>query len=402
MSKVTIRDVRAICTAPVGINLIVVKVETSEPGLYGLGCATFAYRHELVAMFVDKYLKPLLVGRDVSRINDLWQLMNVNSYWRNGPITNNAISGVDMALWDIKGKMANMPVYDLLGGKARDRVAIYRHAAGKTREETVEMAQRFIEEENLRHIRLQVNGYGGVGGSLTVHSIDQEGLYIDQHNYCRTTIDLFDYARKTLGDEIELCHDIHERIAPNEAVRLAKALEPYRLYFLEDALSPEQSLYFHNIRQVTTTPIAMGELFNNPKEWDYLISNRLIDFVRCHVSQIGGITPAMKLAHTCDTFGVRTIWHGPGDVSPVGHAANVHMDLACPNCAIQEWGKVNQEPLMEVFPGTPVAAGGYVTVSDAPGLGVDINEELAKKFPAKNTVTKWTQVRNLDGSIQTP
>ncbi|MCQ2445744.1 MAG: starvation-sensing protein RspA [Clostridia bacterium] len=398
MSNVTIRDVRAICTAPERINLIVVKVETSEPGLYGLGCATFAYRHELVADFVDKYLKPLLVGRDVADIEDLWEMMMHNSYWRNGPITNNAVSGVDMALWDIKGKMAGMPVYDLLGGKCRKAVPIYRHADGRTKEAVIERVQEFMED-GINHVRVQWGGYGGdkhmeEGASLS-------GLYSDPDAYIRNTVEIFDYARKTLGDKVELCHDVHERIVPIEAVRLAKRLEPYRLFFLEDAMAPEQCEYFRNIRQITSTPIAMGELFNNPKEWDYLIKERLIDFIRCHISQIGGITPAKKLAVLCEAFGVRTAWHGPGDVSPIGHAANVHLDMCSWNFGIQEWG-IREGILNEVFPGCPVAKNGYVTVSDKPGLGVDIDEELAKKFPAVNNVTVWTQNRLPDGTFQRP
>lgn len=398
MSNVTIRDVRAICTAPERINLIVVKVETSEPGLYGLGCATFAYRHELVADFVDKYLKPLLVGRDVADIEDLWEMMMHNSYWRNGPITNNAVSGVDMALWDIKGKMAGMPVYDLLGGKCRNAAPIYRHADGRTKEAVIERVQEFMED-GINHVRIQWGGYGGNKEAKEGPSL--AGLYSDPDAYIRNTVEIFDYARKTLGDKVELCHDVHERIVPAEAVRLAKRLEPYRLFFLEDALAPEQCDYFRNMRQITSTPLAMGELFNNPKEWDYLIANRLIDFIRCHISQIGGITPAKKLAVLCEAFGVRTAWHGPGDVSPIGHAANVHLDLCSWNFGIQEWG-IHEGILNEVFPGCPVAKNGYVTVSDKPGLGVDIDEELAKKFPAVNTVTVWTQNRLPDGTFQRP
>lgn len=395
---VTIRDVRAICTAPENINLIVVKVETSEPGLYGLGCATFAYRHELVEAFVNNYLKPLLVGRDVSQIEDLFQMMMHNSYWRNGPVTNNAVSGVDMALWDIKGKMANMPVYDLLGGKCREAVPIYRHADGKTKEVVMEQAQAFLDE-GVRHIRIQCGGYGGNKQVKTGPSL--RGLYSDPGEYIRNTVELFDYARKTLGNAVELCHDVHERIQPIEAVGLAKQLEPYRLFFLEDALSPEQGAYFRNIRMTSTTPIAVGELFNNPKEWDYLISERLIDFIRCHISQLGGITPAKKLATFCEVFGVRTAWHGPGDTSPVGHAANLHLDLSTYNFGIQEWG-LRGEAIYEVFPGTPVAKNGYATVSDKPGLGVEINEELARKYPAVNKVTEWTQNRLPDGTFQLP
>lgn len=399
-NAVTIRDVRAICTAPERINLIVVKVETSEPGLYGLGCSTFAYRHELVEMFINNYLKPLLVGREVSRIEDLWQMMMCNSYWRNGPITNNAISGVDMALWDIKGKMANMPVYDLLGGKCREAAPIYRHADGPTKDAVVEKVQEFMEQ-GIRHVRVQWGGYGGKKAENFAPENSQPGVYFDPDGYSRKTVEIFDYVRQKLGWEVELCHDVHERVAPSEAVRLAKLLEPYRLFFLEDALAPEQCEYFRNIRRTSTTPIAMGELFNNPKEWDYLIAERLIDFIRVHISQIGGITPAKKLATFCEVFGVRTAWHGPGDVSPVGHAANIHLDLSTHNFGIQEWG-IREGILNEVFPGTPVQKGGYVYANDKPGLGIDIDEKLAAKYPAVNTVTTWTQTRLPDGTQQRP
>jgi len=420
---ITIRDVRAICTAPAGINLIVVKVETSEPGLYGLGCSTFAYRHKAVACLIDDYLKPLLVGRDVSRIEDIWQTMNHNAYWRNGPVENNAISGVDMALWDIKGKMANMPVYDLLGGKCREAAAVYRHADAPTLEGLADKVRAYMAD-GLRHIRVQWGGYGGkpvrefapvpntqpallsgAYGGKEVREfapVDmQDGVYYDPDGYVRSTVTLFEYLRKELGYEIELLHDVHERIAPSEAVRLAKALEPYRLFFLEDILSPEQGEWFRQVRGQCAIPLAQGELFNNPHEWERLIADRLIDFIRVHISQIGGITPARKLAAQCEAYGIRTAWHGPGDVSPVGHAANVHLDLACPNFGIQEWSGIS-DILMEVFPGSPELKGGYVYLNGKPGLGIDIDEKLAAKFPCDGGVTRWTQTRLPDGTAHQP
>jgi mannonate dehydratase len=204
-----------------------------------------------------------------------------------------------------------------------------------------------------------------------------------------------------LGDQVELLHDVHERIPPIDAIRLAKALEPYRLFFLEDVLSPEQGDWLKILRQQSCTPIAIGELYNNPKEWDYLIYNRLIDFIRVHISQIGGITPARKLAIFCEQFGIRTAWHGPGDVSPVGHAANVHLDLVSHNFGIQEWAGIS-ETLHEVFPGSPILKDGYVYANDKPGLGIDINEELAAKYPCQTRVTQWTQTRLPDGTLYTP
>jgi L-alanine-DL-glutamate epimerase and related enzymes of enolase superfamily len=400
MGKVVIRKVRAILTAPANINLIVVKVETSEPGLYGLGCATFAYRELAVKVMVEEYLSPLLEGRDVANIEDLWHVMNNNSYWRNGPVTNNAISGVDMALWDIKGKMANMPVYDLLGGKSREGVAVYRHADGTSLEQIAENVQKF-REQNVRHIRIQWGGYGGKAQEMNIPPNSPPGEYYCPDQYLRNTIKLFEHVRGKLGFDFELLHDSHERIAPIEAIRLAKELEPFRLFFLEDSLSPEQGDWFKLLRNQTCTPIANGELYNNPKEWDYLITNHLIDFIRVHISQIGGITPAKKLAIFCEQFGVRTAWHGPGDVSPVGHAANVHLDLNVHNFGIQEWSGI-KEISQEVFPGSPELRDGYVYANDKPGLGIDINEELAAKYPCTTEVTRWTQTRIPDGTANTP
>ncbi|GHT58750.1 starvation-sensing protein RspA [Spirochaetia bacterium] len=400
MSNITIRKVRAILTAPVGINLIIVKVETSEPGLYGLGCATFAYREKAVKSMVEDYFDPLLHGRDAGDIEGLWQLMNNNSYWRNGPVTNNAISGVDMALWDIKGKLANMPVYDLLGGRSRPAAAVYRHADGKTLEEIAENVQKF-REQKVQHIRIQWGGYGGKTDELNKPAGAPDGIYYDPKQYMRDTLKLFDYIRSHMGFEFELLHDTHERVTPVDAVRLAKELEPYKLFFLEDILSPEQGEWFRMVRSQSATPIANGELYNNPKEWDFLITNRLIDFIRVHISQIGGITPARKLAIFCEQFGIRTAWHGPGDVSPVGHAANIHLDLVCHNFGIQEWSGI-RELSQEVFPGSPELRDGYVYANDKPGLGIDINEELAAKYPCKTEATRWTQTRIPDGTINTP
>ena len=400
MSNITIRKVRAILTAPAGINLIVVKVETSEPGLYGLGCATFAYREKAVKCLVEDYFDPLLNGRDPANIEELWQLMNNNSYWRNGPVTNNAVSGVDMALWDIKGKMAGMPVYDLLGGRTRQGAAVYRHADGKTLEEIADNVRKFTEQK-IRHVRIQWGGYGGKTGVLNKPREAPGGIYYDPRQYMRDTLKLFEHVRSKLGDEVELLHDTHERIPPVDAVRLAKELEPFKLFFLEDILSPEQGEWFRMVRSQCSTPIANGELYNNPKEWDYLITNRLIDFIRVHISQIGGITPARKLAVFCEQFGIRTAWHGPGDVSPVGHAANIHLDLVCQNFGIQEWSGI-KEVSREVFPGSPELIDGYVYLNGKPGLGIDIDEEKAAKYPCKTEATQWTQTRLPDGTLNTP
>lgn len=413
---VKIKKIRVICTAPEGINLVVIKVETNQPGLYGLGCGTFAYRHLAVKLVVEEYLDPLLRGREVEAIEELWQLMHQNGYWRNGPIENNAISGVDMALWDIKGKMANMPVYQLFGGKCREGIPVYRHADGKDLSEICENIQKY-QELGVTTIRCQCGGYGGANFGkipVTAPAGALPGIYLDAKAYIRNTVKLFAGIRDRIGYDLNLVHDVHERIAPAEAIGLAKALEPYDLFFLEDPVSVEQLDWLRRLRSQTTIPLAEGELFNNPHEWKTLITEQLIDFIRIHLSQIGGITPARKLQIFAEQFGVRTAWHGPGDMSPLAHAANIHLDLAAPNFGVQEWSGI--EPpnfviqdlkgphgaLLEVFPGLPEYRDGYVYANDQPGLGIDLIETEAEKYPCSNEVTIWTQTRKRDGSLQTP
>ncbi len=400
MATVTIRDVRVIMTAPSHSRLIVVKVETSEPGLYGLGCATFTQRHTAVKAAVDDFLRPFLLGKDVQRIEDLWQTSYQNSYWRNGPVLNNALSGVDMALWDLKGKIAGLPVYQLLGGKCREGAAVYRHADGDDPAQVAENAQALIEQ-GYHHIRCQMGGYGGRAATLRSPEGALPGAYYDPDAYARSIPPLFERVRAAVGWQVELLHDIHERLAPIEALRLARALEPYRLFFLEDPLPPEQNSWFTTLRQQTAIPIAMGELFTNPNEWLPLIEGRLIDFIRVHISAIGGITPARKLAALCEAFGVRTAWHGPGDVSPVGHAANLHLDLSAPNFGIQECSMFTDVE-REMFPGCPEVRRGYMYANDRPGLGIDLDEKLAARYPCPDGVPEWTVTRTPDGTAVRP
>lgn len=400
MATVTIRDVQVIMTQPLNQRLIVVKLLTSEPNLYGLGCATFTQRFHAVHAALEKHLKPLLIGRDVSRIEDLWQTMMVNGYWRNGPVLNNAISGVDMALWDIKGKMATMPVYQLLGGKSREAAAVYVHASGDSIPDVIESAQALIES-GYRHIRLQMGGYGGKQARLYRPEGALDGAYFDPRAYVRDMIAMLETARETLGDDIELLHDIHERLQPVDAMAFAKALEAVNLFFLEDALAPEDLDWFERIRSHTTTRLAMGELFVHPLSWRSLIERRLIDFIRMHISAIGGITPARNAAILAGTYGIRTAWHGPHDVSPVGHAANLHLDVWAPNFGIQEWCRF-PEIVYEMFPGTPAVRDGYMYPNDDPGLGIDVDETLAAKYPVTDEIITWTQTRLPDGTAVRP
>jgi mannonate dehydratase len=411
LAALKITDIKTVLTAPANIRLVVVKVETSEPGLYGLGCATFTQRARAVETAVDKYLKPFLVGKDPAQIEDTWQSAFVSSYWRNGPVLGNALSGVDMALWDILGKRAGMPVYQLFGGKCRKAVETYRHATGQTFED-VEKAARELIAAGQRVVRVQVavpglETYGaGARGRKepTGAGANAVAQVWEPKAYVRVVPKLFEYLRKKLGDEVELLHDMHERVPPILAIQLAKDLEPFKLFFLEDPLSPEDVGYFEKLRSQTSTPIAMGELFNNPNEWVPLVSHRLIDFIRIHISQVGGLTMARKVAALCEFFAVRSAWHGPGDVSPVGHAANVHLDLAIPNFGIQE-ARVFTQAEQDVFPGCPELKDGYYWATDKPGLGIDLDEKLAAKFPITDDPPfdfRWGNVRKKDGSVVKP
>lgn len=405
-----ITDVKTILTAPAGIRLVVVKVMTNEPELYGLGCATFTQRPGVVQTAVDKYLKPFLLGKDPTRIEDIWQSSWVSSYWRNGPVLNNALSGVDIALWDLLGKRAGLPLYQLFGGKCREAVDTYRHARGSSFEEVADDVRRYMDE-GYRHIRVQVavpgvSTYGARSAEDDDESIpaNRRPSVWEPKPYVRTIPKLFDHLRQQVGPEVELLHDIHERVPPILAIQLAKDLEPYRLFFLEDPFSPEDIGYFEHLRRQSSTPIAMGELFNNPNEFTGLIKDRLIDFIRVHISQIGGLSPARKLAAFCEYFAVRTAWHGPGDVSPVGHAANIHLDMATPNFGIQEARKFSQEE-QDVFPGCPELRDGYYWLSDRPGLGIDLDEQLAARFPIEDDPPfdlKWGNLRRADGTSTKP
>ena len=398
--SVIIEDIKTITTQPAGSRLVVVKITTSQPGLYGLGCATFTQRFRAVVTAVEKHLKPFLIGREVSRIEEIWQMLMVNGYWRNGPVLNNAISGVDQALWDIKGKAAGIPVYDLLGGKCREAAAVYGHAGGNSPESVAESVQSFMER-GYRYIRIQMGGYGGQMSQITQPEGALDGAYFDPREYCRNMLRMMAYVRQEIGDAVELLHDIHERLQPIDAVKFAKDVESFKLFFLEDPLAPEDLEWFAHIRQQCATPIAMGELFNHPREWQPLIAGKLIDFLRMHVSQMGGITPARNAAIHANMYGIRTAWHGPGDTSPVGHAANLHLDLWAPNFGVQEWCRFS-DLVYEIFPGLPEVRNGYMYPNSQPGLGMDVNEDLAAKYPCQDEVIQWTQTRLPDGSPTRP
>ncbi len=403
-----IKDVSVIATAPAGLRLVVVKIVTDQDGLYGYGCGTFTQRAELVVAAVERYLKPFLVGKPADRIDDIWQACYNSSYWRNGPVLNNALSGVDMALWDIKGRQAGLPVYQLLGGKCREAADCYAHASGGEIPQVIENARRFIER-GFRHVRVQVgvpgmSGYGGGRPGDAKTPALHDGPVFEPAAYIRRALKLLEECRKQLGEEIELLHDVHERISPTQALQFAKDCEKFRLFFLEDLLSPEDIAWFRLVRRQCSTPLAMGELFNSPHEWTPLISERLIDYMRMHVSQVGGLTPCRKIAALGELFGVKTAWHGPGDVSPIGHASNVTLDVACYNFGIQEYSAFS-ESTQEVFSGCPVMKDGYLYPNEAAGWGIEVNEKAAARYPfgANERGGRynggWGEIRRRDGTI---
>lgn len=426
MGTVKIRDVKAILTQPPrGGRFTVVKIETTEPGLYGLGDASYRTRPLAVKSAIVDYLRPFLIGKDVANIEDIWQSAYVSSYWRNGPVLNNALGGVDEALWDIKGKMAGMPVYDLLGGKAREAAALYAHASGSSLQETEDKVFALLER-GFHYIRLQTATpgfatYGSKSGgdrdpndgpkwiATNVDAADEEHAWAQQAGifepmpYMRSAIDMMAHMRNKMGWKVEFLHDAHERLPAIQAVQFAKEMEPFKLFFLEDLFTPGQVDWFKRVREQCSTPLSMGEIINNPLEIVPLVDQRLIDFIRLRVAHIGGITPARKYAAHGEMYGVRTAFQGPGNISPVGVAAHLHLDLAISNFGIQESSE-HHESLAEIFPGMPEVRDGYMWANDKPGLGVDIDEAAAMKLPHDLTPKSgaFDNVRRADGTVVTP
>lgn len=403
---VRITGVRTIVTAPEGTPLVVVRVDTNVDGLYGLGCATFTQRWHSVVAYVEQHLERLVVGRYPGDIEDLTRLARLSSYWRDGAVANNAISGLDMALWDIAGKRAGLPVHELVGGRVRAAADTYIHAGGATIEETLEQGRGFMDA-GWRHLRLQVGqrgigAYGahGVGGGYP-GSPYPDGWRVEE--YLRVVPTLFERARAELGEEVELLHDVHSRLTPKQAVVLARALEPYRLFFLEDVLGPEDWPHLPGVREHSPVPIAVGELATSVTTAAELVLGGGVDFIRCHISAIGGFTPARKLATLAEFSGVRTAWHAPGDTSPVGAAANVAIDVTSPAFGIQE-GHVYNDATHEVFPGTLDVVDGWLRPNETPGWGIDLDERAAARFPAGlSGHDSWAAgVRSPDGALRYP
>ncbi|MEV0560696.1 enolase C-terminal domain-like protein [Dactylosporangium sp. NPDC050588] len=401
-----ITRVRPIVTAPEGLPLVVVKVETTEPELYGLGCATFTQRYAAVAAAVSEYVGPLAVGRHPADIEDITRTVHLSSYWRNGPVLNNALSGLDQALWDIAGKRAGLPVHELLGGRVRGGVEVYTHASGADTGEVLDEAERLIAL-GYRCIRLQraepglgSYGHAGTGGHYP-DSPNPDGW--DPERYLRGTPSLFEAARERLGTGVNLMHDVHSRLSPKQAVVLARALEPYGLSFLEDPIPSELYDRLPEIRAASPVPLAVGEQVSAVADAARLIRDGGVDLIRLHTSAVGGLTPTRKLAALAELCGVRTAFHSPADVSPVGVAANLAVDISSHAFGFQESHEYN-EATHDVFPGCPDVTKGYMYPSDRPGWGVDVDEAEAAKYPpTKFLFDRWAAVvRRPDGSLEAP
>jgi len=384
MEKITAAKVIVCCPDR---NFVTLRIETAS-GVHGIGDATVNGRELAVESYLSDHVIPCLIGRDAHRIGDIWEYFYKGAYWRRGPITMAAIGAVDMALWDIKGKLAGLPVYQLLGGAAREGVMVYGHANGATIEETVDNASWYAEN-GYRAIRLQ----SGVPGLASTYGVSRDkkfyepagkGLPVENvwssEKYLLSVPPLFAAARERLGWDVHLLHDVHHRLRPIEAARLGKDLEPYRPFWLEDATPAENQESFRLVRRHTTTPLALGEVFNTIYDCKNLIEEQLIDYIRTAVVHAGGLTHLRRIAALAELYQVKTGCHGATDLSPVTMAAALHFDLSVPNFGIQEY-MVHSKLTDEVFPHTYTFSKGYMYPGEVPGLGVDIDESLASRYP---------------------
>ena len=379
-------DARVIVCSP-GRNFVTLKLLT-EDGLHGLGDATLNGRELAVASYLQDHVVPLLIGRDARRIEDTWQYLYKGAYWRGGPVGMTAIAAVDMALWDILGKAASMPVYRLLGGASREAVLVYGHANGHDVEETVAATADYLQM-GYKAVRAQC----GVPGLASTYGVGRGGMYYEpaepglppenvwsSEKYLAFVPSLFARLREEFGPEPHLLHDVHHRLTPIEAARLGRSLEPFHLFWMEDPVPAEVPDGFRVVRQHTTTPIAVGEVFSSIFDCRHLLQEQLVDYIRATVVHAGGITHLRKVAQLAELYRVRTGCHGATDLSPVCMAAALHFDLSVHNFGIQEYMRHTPET-DQVFPHAYSFADGYLHPGEAPGLGVDIDEALAAQYP---------------------
>ena len=397
-----IRAARVIVSCP-GRNFVTIKIET-EDGITGIGDATLNGRELAVASYLEDHLIPCLIGRDAHQIEDIWQFFYRGVYWRRGAVGMSAIAAIDMALWDIKAKAARLPLYQLLGGRSRDAVMVYGHANGGSIEETVDEVGRYIDM-GYKAIRAQ----SGVPGLDSTYGVSGDKMYYEPADadlpseniwstpkYLNHAPKLFQALRDTYGYDHHLLHDAHHRLTPIEAGRLGKDLEPYRLFWLEDTIPAELQEGFRIIRQHTTTPLAVGEVFNSIYDCQQLITEQLIDYIRTTLVHAGGITHLRRIAHLAELYHVKTGFHGATDLSPVTMGAALHFDTWVPNFGIQEYMRHTPET-DEVFPHDYSFKDGYLYAGETPGHGVDINEELAAKYPYQRAYLPVNRLE--DGSM---
>jgi mannonate dehydratase len=396
-------DARVIVTCP-DRNFVTLKL-TTDDGLTGVGDATLNGRELAVASYLRDHVCQLLIGRDPGRIEDTWQYLYKGAYWRRGPVTMTAIAAVDTALWDIKGKAAGMPVYQLLGGRSRDAVTVYGHANGATVADVLDEVGHFLDR-GYRAVRVQVGVPGieriyGVGRGREFYEPATAGDRPEEESwstarYLNFVPGLFEAVRERYGHDFHLLHDVHHRLTPIEAARLGKSVEPYGLFWLEDPISEELQEGFRLIRRHTTTPIAVGEVYNSIWDCQQLITEQLIDFIRMDVVHGGGITHLRKVFDLAALYHVRTGSHGATDLSPVCLAAGLHVDVAVPNFGIQEY-MPHTEATDAVFPHSYRFSGGLLYPSEEPGLGVDIDEEAAAEYPYRQAYLPVNRLE--DGSV---
>lgn len=397
-----ITDAKVYVTCP-GRNFVTLKVFTDE-GIYGIGDATLNGRELSVVTYLEEYVVPLIIGKDPFQTEDIWQYLYRGEYWRGGAVTMSAIAAVDMALWDIKGKVSQLPLYNLLGGKSRFGVMVYGHANGKDVEETVDEVGKYIDMGYLA-----VRAQSGIPGLPSTYGVAKEKLFYEpaqkglpQENiwssdkYLNFIPKLFQQLRNVYGEDVHLLHDVHHRLTPIEAGRLGKSLEPYNLFWIEDAVTAEPQEGFRIIREHTTTPLAVGEVFHDIWDTQILITHQLIDYLRMTVLRGGGLTQMRKVAALAELYHVRTGCHGATDLSPITMATALHFDISINNFGVQEFMRHTEETY-EVFPHAYSYNDGYMYPGDEPGHGVDFNEELAKKYPYERAYLPIN--RKLDGTM---
>ena len=403
--KMKIENIEVFVSNP-GRNFVTVKV-TTEDGVYGVGDATVNGRELAVVTYLEEHVAPCLIGRDAHNIEDIWQYLYKGVYWRRGPIAMASIAAIDMALWDIKGKVAGLPVYQLLGGKCRQGITLYAHANGESIDDTLDKVQECIDQ-GFKAVRLQA----AIPGLAVTYGVlgDKKDYFELQGNrplppeqewstskYFKLVPELFKKARERFGDQIEFLHDVHSRLTPIESARLGKMLEEYNLLFLEDASIAENQDNYKLIRQHTTVPLAIGETYNTIWDCKDLIQNQLIDFIRIAATHAGGITGVKKISDFADVYNVRTAPHGAPDLSPICFAAHMHLNMATHNFGIQEFVGFGNDQSKEIFKHDMKLENGMIIVSDAPGLGVEFDEKAAVKYPYKRSYLPVSRLE--DGTL---